>query len=244
MEKEQVAFQSSAGNVAEVAATTSTTTLEANQANKDMKEEIAKYWNYIKTLLKNPTQSFQLKEEDYIYGIINVALYAITFAISAYYMTNAIYEISFGLLMGESLPFFPIASKIVLYVFIALMVVSAVTVAVEKISIKQFSFKTLFSQFAGLLAPFIFIQVVAIITGIAGSLIITFLLLLSSLFFAIFILPGLFMFEKASFQQGKSQKVYISLGTTIAIIFIAYLAARSALGELVLDFLDDLLYLF
>src|SRR5699024_2605763 len=51
----------------------------------DVKEVSTEYWNYFIQLFKNPTEALRHTENEFINGIINIILYAVTFGIGIYY---------------------------------------------------------------------------------------------------------------------------------------------------------------
>src|SRR5699024_7396284 len=79
----------------------------------DVKEVSTEYWNYFIQLFKNPTEALRHTENEFINGIINIILYAVTFAIGIYYTIIDLDTITMGelyyLLYGKKvMPFFPI----------------------------------------------------------------------------------------------------------------------------------------
>src|SRR5699024_4695304 len=58
----------------------------------EVKENAAKYWDTFLTVLKNPTKSFALSENQLSFGIINIVLYIVSFMLSIYFTVNTIYK--------------------------------------------------------------------------------------------------------------------------------------------------------
>src|SRR5699024_6729781 len=56
----------------------------------DVKEVSTEYLNYFIQLFKNPTEALRHTENEFINGIINIILYAVTFGIGIYYTINAL----------------------------------------------------------------------------------------------------------------------------------------------------------
>src|SRR5699024_7858290 len=93
-------------------------------------------------------------------NIINIILYAVTFGIGIYYTINALDTITMGelshLLHGKKgMPFLPIFIRVALTAIIALACTLICIIMIEKLFVKQMTFKQQLTQYAGILTPFI-----------------------------------------------------------------------------------------
>src|SRR5699024_1100550 len=91
----------------------------------DVKEVSTEYWNYFIQLFKNPTEALRHTENEFINGIINIILYAVTFDIGIYYTIDALdtitrAELSHLLHSKKRITFFPIFIQVALSANIAL----------------------------------------------------------------------------------------------------------------------------
>lgn len=219
----------------------------------DVKENAAKYWGTFLAVLKNPSKSFALHENQLTFGIVNIVLYIVSFMLSIYFTVNTIYKTymkGFGFFddMGSaSLPVIDIGYRVIFMVTIFTLIAILSIWVIEKIFIKQMLFKEIVIQYAGLITPLIVVNVVAIITGLSMSLFITAVLLSVSLMFAMLIAPIILIYEKLKEYGVGLQRVYISYGSLLFIMFVTYIIVRivllSSFTDLV-ELIEELEYMF
>src|SRR5699024_2643390 len=130
----------------------------------DVKEVSTEYWNYFIQLFKNPTEALRHTENEFINGIINIILYAVTFGIGIYYTINALDTITMGelshLLHGKKgMPFFPIFIRVALTAIIALACTLICIIMIEKFFVKQMTFKQQLTQYDGIYNPYFSIDI-------------------------------------------------------------------------------------
>src|SRR5699024_11415610 len=93
-------------------------------------------------LFKNPTEALRHTENEFINGIINIILYAVTFGIGIYYTINALDTITMGelshLLHGKKgMPFFSIFIRVALTAFIALACTLICIIMIEELFVQE-----------------------------------------------------------------------------------------------------------
>src|SRR5699024_10171963 len=219
--------------------------------NTDVHGAVKQYLQYSVALLKSPGQAFTHGEEKFTYGMINLILYALTFALIIISVTRGLYNKTIGgiesYLEFDSTGIFV---QITFYLFIgmaiALVLVLLSLLAVEKVMIKRMTFKEIIVQYSGLLVPFTFLQVATLLFSFVGSSFITFTLVYISLFYSFFFLTCIYMYEKVTFYKSTHHRVYIAIGTTIFVV-IVYMIVTVVFGvsfiENVTDMIDDMMYL-
>lgn len=219
----------------------------------EVKENAAKYWDTFLTVLKNPTKSFTLTENQLTFGIINIILYIVSFMLSIYFTVNTIYKTyikGFGFfdeMAPTSLPVIDIGYRVIFMVTIFALIAIVSIWVIEKVFIKQMLFKQIIIQYAGLITPLIVVNIVAIITGLSMSLFITGVLLSVSLMFAMLIAPIILIYDKLKEYGVGLQRVYISYGSLLFIMFVTYIVIRivllSSFKDLV-ELIEELEYMF
>src|SRR5699024_8607652 len=161
----------------------------------DVKEVSTEYWNYFIQLFKNPTEALRHTENEFINGIINIILYAVTFGIGIYYTINALDTIT----MGE------------------------------------------LTQYAGILTPFIAVNLLIVLTGLGGSFGLAISLALLSLFTTTFIYGAIFIYDKVTLYRSTPQKVYAAVGVYLVNLLLVYILLRMFIMQKI-DELQDVFY--
>lgn len=206
----------------------------------DYQNFVKDYWRYFVKLLKNPTTALTQQATVWPFALTNVAIYALLFAIAV----TTLLRKTAGVF--ADLPLFSIFIGDIIFVTVILATILLGIFIIEKGFLKTGNIKVTFSQFAGMITPFIAVHLLAFITALGGSIILTPLLHFISLFFVIIVLPSLYIYEKCT-QDVQQQKVYVAIGTVILIVVLLYLITRivlaSLIGELRMD-IEDLLYHF
>lgn len=243
-------------NVAQAEAAASVPSNPVNQGHQqidtDEKGQVKKYWEYSVALLKNPGDAFSHKEDKFIYGLINLGLYALTFALIIYAVARRTYKEDFspyGDMFGIDAS--GILFQTFLYTFIGIAIMLAVLIGsifvIEKVIVKQMSIQEIVVQYSGLLMPFIFLQLATFLFAFVGTRFVTFSLLGLTFFFGLYFLAGLFMYEKVTYYQSSPHRVYTAIGTLI-FVSIAYtivmLVIGTSLFESLLEMIDDPFYGF
>lgn len=72
----------------------------AQQGSSNFQKELSNYGTFLLTLLKNPSEAFRSTESDYAKGLINIALYILTFGLSIYFTVNTFYKAMMGMAGG------------------------------------------------------------------------------------------------------------------------------------------------
>lgn len=230
----------------EEAATTAQQPNSTATSGIDVKEVSTEYWNYFLRLIKNPTLAFDTTEREFTNSLINIVLYAITFAISIYFTISALDTLAMGGLSyvlgdGDSIKFFPIFFRIGLMAIIALACTLVCILAIEKMFVKQMFVKQMSAkqqivQYGGLITPFIAVNMLALLAGLAGSFGVAFSLSALSLFISTIIYGVIFVYEKVSVYRTTPHKVYATIGVFLANMLLIYVLLRifllQKLGEL------------
>lgn len=214
--------------------TAATTAQPQNQTMETVKTVTTNYGNYFLELLKNPTKAFKLGENDFVNGIITLILYAITFSLSIYFLANSLTKRISNLFGADSdkLPFFELNSRIVLFVIIFTAVSLISMFIMTKIAHNEVSPKLLIAQYGGFAVPFTTLNILAIITGLAASYILTPVLLAISSSLLLSYIPVLFVYEKVNQVNRQGQTLYISIGTLLIIGLINYIIVKIMLNDL------------
>ncbi|MFC2949372.1 hypothetical protein [Virgibacillus sediminis] len=206
--------------------------VQPSQASGNATHALGDYWHYLLGTIKNPTHAFRSGERDFSYGLINIALFLVTFALGIYFLINSLVKSmsGFGGLFDSEMssmnaPFFGIFFRVLLVglIFAAISYVSSIAMA--KLAKSPVSMKEFIAQFGGLFVPFAGVGVLTILSGLAGSLQITLALTLVSFAFITFILPAVMVLEKG--RDTTDQNVYLSLGASLLAVVVSYIMVRS-----------------
>ncbi|MGM7703002.1 hypothetical protein ACSVDE_14825 [Pseudalkalibacillus sp. Hm43] len=229
----------------EIAATSesvnvTTSTVSTPNENLDKAKNISRmYGNYVLALLKRPSLAFTLNEQQFVNGIITIILYALTFALSLYFLANSIFKAAMdgiGELFMEttpaaSLPFFDITFKLLLIgvVFVAIGMVS--TLLVAKLMGNKLPVKESLSQYSSVLVPFTALNMVAMILGLLGSVWGTIIIIVLSLLFVILFIPGFVVYEYSKDTKGTVDRFYWSFGAILGAMLFTYLVGKMFVWE-------------
>lgn len=236
--------------------------ISAPQQNSfEIQKELGQYWTYVLDLLKNPTKGLQLGESQFIYGIINLALYVITFSLSIYTLFNTIFKNTFGLLsdigmfgdifnavsgVPKSLPFGTIVFQTGTRGIILIIIAFASLFVFSKLMTNRISFKGLVAQYGGVITPLLALNILAIFIGLLGSASLSSTLIIFSIIFTMIITPALIVFEKGAHLTNLTQKVYFGFGASAVALIGLYLVIKNAMTSLfggLTDFMGMLNYL-
>lgn len=201
----------------------------------DIGELIKEYWEFVIMLLRNPTKAFSLGEDHMKYALINYAVTAILFCISAMLLIRS----TFGMLTSESPSYF---NMFISVLFVLLLLLSATTLGafiIENIFIKQKTVKEAITQVGALYTPVFILLIISIITALGGSLVVTPIIWLASLFLLLFILPTLFIFEIGRFHTGD-QRIYLAIGTLFVNVLFTYFIIRIVINSLIGSVIEEL----
>src|SRR5699024_6814989 len=114
----------------------------------EIKENLANFGSFFYSILKNPTQALRFDEKYFLYGMINVVLYALTFAFGIYVTLNTFYKSTLGLIgFAESIPVFPVVSRLSISLLLIAAGVLGVTLLLLRLTPKPINFKSLVSQY-------------------------------------------------------------------------------------------------
>ncbi|WP_164667770.1 hypothetical protein [Virgibacillus doumboii] len=221
---------------------------QAQQTTEKIKNGVSQYGTYFLDLLKNPTTAFRTNENHFINGLITLILYAITFSLSLYFLANSLYKSLMGGFgdvagAGSSIPFFALNSRLVFFIAILAAVSFAGALAMIKVAKNQENTKTLITNFGSLVVPFTAINTLAVLTGIAGTVKLTLILLGVSLILLTLFIPVLFVFEKATKVSQNDQNIYFSMATVLIIVIVDLFIVRSVMSGLLED-LENMIGMF
>lgn len=227
---------------AEEAAATQQTTAEPNQGQTQQpnptvekaKKELGNYWNFILDYIKAPTKGLNAPSNLLIFGIITLALYAITYSLSNYFVANRVLGIFY------SVPFFETFFQNLLLILVLVLVGIVSAFIMMKVAKVNISFQDVVTQVGSLTTPYLAVNLLAIITSLAGLIAFTNTLLLIGFFLLIVITPTLLVFEKTTQANVDGQRYYYSIGTVLLIFLFNYIVFRFIFESIVSDipFLD------
>ncbi|MBP1971137.1 hypothetical protein J2Z83_003276 [Virgibacillus natechei] len=202
---------------------------QAQQTTETIKNGLRDYWAYALGLIKNPTDSFRSGEDHFINGLVTMALYALAFSLSIYFFISNSF-------MGPLDPsFFEFNFKFTLAIVAFLAITFGITFAITRLAKSQELFKTVISQYGGLLVPFTALNIVAVIGGLAGSPFLVFAPLAVSSIFTFLFIPVLYVFEKSSQVNNQGQKIYFSLITLLFIGLGFYILGEVIISSILSD---------
>lgn len=229
------------GATSETVHSTSTANITSNENLTKAKNLSQMYGKHALGLLKRPSLAFELNENHFVNGLITIVLYALTFALSLYFLANKLYKtmmsgFGFESFLGESgaassLPFFDITFKLLLtgLVFVAIgMITASLT---TKLMGTGITFKAFLSQYSGVLVPFAGLNVVATLLGLMGSIWGTLILLGVSLQFVILLMPGFFVYEYSKSSKPNVDRLYWGFGSILASMLLTYMVSELFVGE-------------
>lgn len=217
------------------AATTAQQPVNQQQSNVDIQENLKSYWQYSVQLLKNPSKAFTQTEDKFVYSLVNLGLYALLFSlvIISYVRSADVYNIT-GEMDGAGAFFVQMILYLFIILSISLGVVLVSILAMEKMFIKRMTFKQIVIQYSGLLVPLIFVEAIILLFTFIGTSFFVLLIMSAVLFYGLFFLTGIFMYEKVMFYQPSENKVYIAIGTTI-LVFVALTIMSIIVGETLIN---------
>lgn len=230
----------------EVGATQASTQAQHHpgSSSSDMQTGLKKYWDYSLNLLKRPGDALYIGEEKFIYSLVNIGLYALTFALIIYSLVNKQLGDFTDIISG-------LLGKVIFYTFLTLVVslflLLVCLLIAEKISVKKLSFKIILAQYGSLLIPFLYVHVAILLFSFVGASLVTIVLLNFSLFIVFLLLPGVYIYDKTIFYQSTPHNIYTAIGTVLLVIVMFFIVTvvfgMSAL-ENMLDFIDNMYYYF
>lgn len=206
---------------------------QTNETMVKVQSGLSNYWAHLVTVLKNPTKAYQLTDKQMTYGLVTMFLYALTFSLSIYFLANSFYK-SLGGLFGapESLPFFGLNARFIFGVIIVLAIAIGSMIAMMKIIKHTDNVKVILSQYSGFIVPFLALNLVAIIGGLASSPTFTMIPLLLSNLFVVVIIPVIYVYEKSASMNPNGHKVYHSFATVGLILIATYILSNMVLSKL------------
>lgn len=223
----------------------------------EAKAAVKSYWAYSVELLKNPSKALQHQQDKFTYGLINLGLYALTFALIIFavmrraskdamgYSGFGGFSDEYGITSEVNSIIFQTSFYTLIGIAFMLAVLMVSLLAVEKVMVKRLTFKDIVAQYGGLIVPFVYLQAAVFLFSFIGTRFVTFSLMFLSIAFVMYILAGLYMYEKVNYYQSSSQKVYTFVGT-IVFVTIVYTVVSLVIGasllEALIDLIDDMLY--
>ncbi|MGP4069884.1 zinc ribbon domain-containing protein [Halobacillus sp. B29] len=177
--------------------------------------------------LKRPVSALQATEASVVQGVISLFLYMVTFTLSIYFLVNTLFKQASGFFMeSESLPFFAVSSRIFVVSLIGIVISFAVLFIVSKLLNLPLSLRSGIAQYGGVLIPFVGVNLLAIVFGLSGAIVFTVTTLSISSFFALLIVPTLFIYHHGITKMPEKNIFYWSTGTSLSILIISYLIVR------------------
>ncbi|MFD1173481.1 hypothetical protein [Oceanobacillus picturae] len=209
----------------------------------DIKDGLQQYGSYFLSLLKNPSLAFQSGRKHFISGFVTLIIYAIAFSLSIYFLANSLtrsFMGGFGT-TESSLPFFELNFRLFFIIAISMVISLLSSFIMVKAAKNHIDFQTFVAQFGGLAVPFVGLNVLAILFGLAGSIQLTMYTLGTSLILFLMFVPVIMVYDKATLVAKQGQRVYLSLATVILMSVLTYIVGRIMLADFISD-VEDLLY--
>ncbi|SFF58254.1 hypothetical protein SAMN05216353_102165 [Halobacillus alkaliphilus] len=166
------------------------------------------------------------------------------FSLSLYFLANSLFKLM-GMGFGEpsSLPFFSVSSRLFLVSFIGIVICLASIFVMAKFMNLQLNVKRLIAQYGGLITPFAALNVLAIVFGLSGAVVMTILTLGVSTTFVLTVIPALFIYHHGLVFKEDRNVFYWSTGTSLLIMVVSYLFWNWFISDMV-DQIDSFLSFF
>ncbi|PKR77875.1 hypothetical protein CEY16_08070 [Halalkalibacillus sediminis] len=227
----------------EAAATSNASTAQTtNETMSQIQNGLKDYGNYFLELLKNPTASLNTNEQHFTSGMVTLFLYALTFSLSIYFLVSSLFnEYMGGFMTDTSVPFFSVNARIVFFVLLLLACAAVGIIVMLKVAQSTMNITSIFAQFGSLAAPFTAVNVLAILTGLAGSAKLTLILLGFSYSILLFVIPSLLVYDKTSTINRNGQNIYFSIGAVLITSILVYFIGDAFITEFI-DNLERMVY--
>lgn len=212
--------------VSETAAAAVTVDPGSSVNTETVKEVAGQYWSYIIQLFKNPSRAFHSSENHLVYGLVTMALYVFSIALTIYIALNSV--VKNYVFLGESLPFFPFVPRMFLWLALMLAITFFSAVVFNKIGKSVLSIKKMAAQFGGLLVPFIGLNAVAMFGSIVGSFWLTIVPLVNSCLFVFTYVPVLFVYEMT---KGDRFRIYWGFSTILVSSIVIYVVGEALISD-------------
>lgn len=215
---------------------------EANERADRIKTSFQKYYQYFLKMIQNPTHALHLDERWFIYGLITIILFALTYVFSLYTLANTFYKNTIGQFFGESLPvsFFDFTSPIFIYILLFLGCSFIAMFFSDKFFVGEVNYQRVIAQYGGLIVPFTALNIVAILFAFTGLVTLTLIIMSISLIFTLYFVPAIRTYDQLLKGSNSAQRVYITFGVVAVIIVLIVIIIRLV----VLDFVSSLGTLF
>src|SRR5699024_1571742 len=136
-------------------------------------------------ILKNPTQALNSNQSHFIYGLINIAIYITAISLSLFYLLKSVLKdprLAFireemGIEIPFSPSFFDFFFDTAFGIIVLLLIAFFSTFAFAKLTTNRVTFKELIALYGTLITPFVALNLLAILTGLSGSIKLTLTLL-------------------------------------------------------------------
>ncbi|WP_027953906.1 zinc ribbon domain-containing protein [Halobacillus kuroshimensis] len=233
---------------AEQAATASTMGNQSAGSGKESVEKVKKmsgdYGQGALRFLKQPSLAFHTGESAFAQGLVTLIIYMAAFSMSLYFLANSLFKLM-GMGFGEqaSLPFFNISSRLFLVSLIGLVICLASLFMMARFMGLSLTIKQLIAQYGSLVTPFAAINVLAIVFGLSGAVVMTMSLLGVSTTFVLTVVPAIYIYHKGLLLNADRNVFYWSTGTSLLILFISYLIWDWIISDM-LDKVDSFLSFF
>ena len=216
-------------------------------STRKAKEIGLKYWDFIKSGLRAPYQfAKQIKQADFINGIITLILFSIFLAISFYFIIKYFLTVTsaFGALMGQESPsvsFISIFFKGFFYSAIFLAVTGLISFGAIKLMRSAVTLKDFTARYGAILIIPLLLTGIGMLVSMADSIgLVTLFLGLGSVAYSISI-PLLI----SSFKNENSQSLdvfYSAILTFVAIDLVFYLFAKHQIINFIMELTQSFRY--
>ncbi|MCP3027931.1 zinc ribbon domain-containing protein [Halobacillus sp. A5] len=223
----------------QVEAASPTTALATVETPNGAMKNVRNYWNDSLRYIRQPLEAFRTPASGFTQGVITLLLYMVSFTLSLYFLLNSFAKVfgSSWLYTGDpfgpsqSLPFYEINSRVFLFSLAGVVISLLAIVMVTKLLKYPFCVKTLTAQYGALLTPLLLVNVISILFALSGTAAVTLFLLSASMFYALLVVPILFIYHQGLSNRSSAHVFYGSIGTSVIILFFSYFFWRWQLIE-------------
>ncbi|WP_431803886.1 hypothetical protein [Halobacillus andaensis] len=208
-------------------------------SNTSAMENVRNYWDRSLRFIQQPLEAFRATDKSVTQGLITLFLFMLSFTLSLYFLLNSFAKVlTLGWMEAgepfspsQSLPFYEISSRIFLFSLAGVVISLLAIMIMTKLLKHPFCIKTIVAQYGALLTPFLLINVFAILFALSGTATVTVLLLSVSMFYALIVVPILFIYHQGINNGAADYAFYASILTSVIILFFSYLFWRWMLIE-------------
>jgi len=215
-----------------------------NETVEQMKKTSKEFWSYFTYYLKQPSQIFTKRENEFMNGILNLVVMLVLFSLSVYFllknfMSATMYSFE------PSVPFFPVFGNTLFFTALFILLVISILFLINKLFGPDYSFKEIISVYGGhqSLASILIVAAIILLlvkANLIGMILISVVFGLAITSTPLYLISSLLTKHPKTLDPFYGYLVYtVAIGIGFFILFS--ILADSAIGGL-LDELGDLFY--